>query len=323
MSRQTMQSIAALGVALGLTLARPGLVAAVPATDPAQGVQQLTLRIGGGPPRVGHPITVLVGDRSGTGGVTATVCLRDGTRRTCHGLRIRRGTRAAGRPFRLRSSGPARVDVIGPTGQRLTRTLQVRASTGRLTLMTAGDSEIQSVDGFLANRVRPFGVRTIKDARPGTKLSANVPLNWPLHAALLAPVVRADVVVMEIGLNEGYPMNAPDGTPLPCCDTPWIHELARRARRIMSSYINAGAVRVYWLLLPPPRGDNLKAIVPSVNAAWRQAAQAFPASVTVIDQGPLFPDGTPRSEDQLHLTATQDLRIARILAQRMQHDGVI
>lgn len=285
--------------------------------------QRLTLRVGGGAPRLDHPVTFIVGDRLRRGGVTATVCLRSGGARTCRRLPIAAGTRAAGLPWRLRHAGPATVDVLGPGGQRLTRSFTVRRTAGRLTLMTAGDSEIQSVDGFLANRVRPFGVRTFKDARPGSKLSFDQPLDWPRHAAGVAPVIRADVVVMEIGLNEGYPMTTDDGTSVPCCDTAWVHELAHRARKIMASYIRGGAVRVYWLLLPPPRGDGLKAIQEPVNAAWIEAARAFPASVTLVDQRPLFPDGTPRSPDELHLTATQDLRIARILAAQMRHDGVI
>jgi hypothetical protein len=63
----------------------------------------------------------------------------------------------------------------------------------------------------------------------------------------------------------------------------------------MNTYRQAGAARVYWLLLPGPRDRDRQEIARAVNLADAVAAQAYRAQVRVIDLHRVFtPDGRYR-----------------------------
>jgi hypothetical protein len=114
--------------------------------------------------------------------------------------------------------------------------------------------------------------------------------------------------VMFIGANDGFPMAGAD-----CCGQAWIGEYARRARRMMRSYARGGRGRVYWLLLPAPRGGFFRETFPAVNAALRRAAHGLEDDVELIDLPRVF---TPRGRYR------DTMKIGGKLVRVRQGDGV-
>lgn len=289
---------------------------------------RLTLQVlGNGKPRVGQPVSVVVGDRFGVGAIDGRVCLQSAGDRTCTVAHIPPGQATARVRVRPGAVGPARVTLAGPAGQRLSRTVDVRRRPGPLTLLTTGDSDIQILQDFLADDVEGHGVRTVKDDHISTGISNPGPLDWPAHAAGIAGAVHPDVSVVFLGGNEGFGMPTPSGTTAPCCGDAWVQEFARRAREMMRSLSRGGAGHVYWLLVPPPhvppRTGAFAGVIDAVNRGYVLAAKSFPDTVTLIDLRRTFPAGSARQPDGYHLTTGDDRALARMLAARLRRDGVL
>src|SRR4051794_38576547 len=120
---------------------------------------------------------------------------------------------------------------------------------GLRTVLVTGDSMAQPLDAELARRLAGVaGVRTVRDAHIGTGLAQSQIANWNELAAGQVSRLHPEAVVMFMGANEGWPMRAGRRT-LRCCGLDWAAEYAVRARRIMAMFRQAGAARVYWLLL--------------------------------------------------------------------------
>jgi hypothetical protein len=93
-----------------------------------------------------------------------------------------------------------------------------------------------------------------------------------------------------MGANEGFPMHSGRRT-LQCCGPGWSAEYASRVRRMMNTYRQGGAARVYWLNLPVPRDPDRQRITRSVNLAIAVAAEPYRAQVRVLDLAALFTPG--------------------------------
>jgi len=59
--------------------------------------------------------------------------------------------------------------------------------------------------------------------------------------------LKPDAIVVFIGANEGFAVPGPGGRQLDCCGPGWAAVYAGRVRRMMNTYRQAGAARVYWL----------------------------------------------------------------------------
>ena len=81
------------------------------------------------------------------------------------------------------------------------------------------------------------------------------------------------------------------GKSVDCCGPAWAAQYATRARKMMQTYRQDSAARVYWLTLPMPRGPARQKIARTVNAAIFAAAQPFRAQVRVLDMSALFTPG--------------------------------
>ena len=131
----------------------------------------------------------------------------------------------------------------------------------------------------------------MRDVRVGTGISKSLLLDWGSLSVRQTRKHHPDAVVVFIGANEGFPMKRPRGGPVDCCGSGWAAAYANRARRMMNTYRQAGAARVYWLLLPLPRDGERKRIARAVNAAIAVAAEPYRAQVRVLDIAALFTPG--------------------------------
>jgi hypothetical protein len=157
-------------------------------------------------------------------------------------------------------------------------------------------------------------------------------LDWQAHAREQASGVRPDVTVMFIGANDGFPIAGAD-----CCGQPWIARYAVRARRMMRAYGRGGRGRVYWLLLPAPRGGFFREIFPAVNAAVRSAARGLEDDVRVVDLARVFTPGgryrdsmtiggrtvRVRQRDGIHLNTTGASLAATIVIRALRRDRML
>jgi hypothetical protein len=289
------------------------LALAVPRSVRAGGREELELR-----------------DRWRIGGIRARVCVRPpGEGRNCRRVRLRRES----------PSREVRIDALRPGGYRVTartryqrqrRVMRAAPRGGRLKVLATGDSMIQIIDSYLQQRVGSARVRS--DAHISTGISKPSLLDWPAHAMRRARGLRPDVTVMFLGANDGFRMAGAD-----CCRRAWRLEYARRARGMMRTYARGGRARVYWLLLPAPRGGNFRTVYFAVNAALRRAARGLEDDVRLIDLVEVFTPGwryrdsmpvggrtvRVRQSDGVHLNTTGASLAATLVIRAMRGDRIL
>ena len=155
------------------------------------------------------------------------------------------------------------------------------------TLLVTGDSLAQPMDTELARRLTDEGTaRPVRDVHVGTALSNTELLDWGSFSRAQVAKEKPEAVVVFLGANEGFPI---DGVE--CCGTRYAAAYAQRARRMMDTYRQGGAARVYWLTLPAPRDEDLAKVARTVNAALRVAAQPYRAHVRILDMSAIFTPG--------------------------------
>jgi hypothetical protein len=198
------------------------------------------------------------------------------------------------------------------------------------TVLATGDSMIQIIDSFMKERVGGRGVKVTSDARISTGISKPFMLDWVRHARRQARRIRPDVTVVFIGANDGFPIGKAQ-----CCGAAWINAYARRARLMMSAYARGGSARVYWCLLPAPRGGEFRRVYPAVNAALRRARSSERENVRLIHFEKVFTPGFrfrpvirwhghlvhARQSDGVHLSRSGASIAASILIHILSTDG--
>ena len=281
--------------------------------------------------RAGGRQDVELRDRWRIGGIRARVCVRPpGERRNCSQVRLRRDS----------WSRRVRIDALRPGGyritartpyQRLRRAMRATPRGGRLKVLATGDSMIQIVDSLLQQRIGSR-TRVRSDAHISTGISKPSLLDWPAHAMRRARGMRPDVTVMFLGANDGFPMAGAD-----CCGRAWRAEYARRARGMMRTYARGGRGRVYWLLLPAPRGGNFRKVYFAVNAALRRAARGLEDDVRLVDLVEVFTPGwryrdsmriggrtvRVRQDDGVHLNTTGASLAATLVIRALRRDRIL
>jgi hypothetical protein len=204
------------------------------------------------------------------------------------------------------------------------------------TVLATGDSMMQIVDIYLARRVEPGGkVHVQSDTRISTGISKPSLLNWPRLAASQARRLHPRATVVFLGANDGFNFRSRKRRVVKCCSRAWSREYARRARRMMLSYAQHGAGKVYWLLLPQAREGFFRRAYPAVNRGLRRAARRL-KGVRLIALNKVFtPHGhyrqfilyggrrvNARQRDGIHLSAAGASIAASIVARRMRADQV-
>jgi lysophospholipase L1-like esterase len=278
-------------------------------------------------------VAVRLRDRWRLGDFAVRFCVRPpGASERCRSVEMPSGRHDRVVRFRALRPGAYALTAAMPY-QRLRRTLRARPPGGRLRILATGDSMIQIVDIFLKKRLGGGGpARVRSDAHISTGISKPSLLDWQAQARRQA-AGRPDVVVMFLGANDGFPM----GDAACCNNDAWISEYARRAREMMRSYGRGGRTRVYWLLLPTPRGGFFRETFPAVNAAIRRAAATAARDVRVIDlvevftPGGRYRDSMPvggrkqrvRQGDGVHLNTTGASVAANVIIRTLRRERIL
>ena len=189
---------------------------------------------------------------------------------------------------------PAQLGLPAPTRARLRN------------LLVTGDSMSQPLDADLAQRLASAGVKVTRDPHLGTGISNTLLVDWGKLSISQVQSFHPAAVVVFIGANEGFPMPGPGGVQVQCCSAEWAAIYAARVRRMMDTYRQAGAARVYWLTLPTPRDPARQKIARVVNAAVAVAAQPWADQVRVIDTVPVFTPGE-RYRDAMPVSGAQTI----------------
>ncbi len=159
------------------------------------------------------------------------------------------------------------------------------------TLLVTGDSMSIPLDSELAKRLTADGVTVERDPHVGTGISKSGVLDWAKLSTKHVRDLEPQAIVVFIGANEGFPLPKPGGGEIDCCGPDWAVVYAARARRIMNTYRQGGAARVYWLGVPLPRDALRREVQRSVNAAFEVAAQPWRSQVRLIDLVTVFTPG--------------------------------
>ena len=277
----------------------------------------------------GKLASVRVVDRWDLGNMRARLCLTSPAReRHCRRVAFAKAVGAVTRRFRLPTRGRWRVDLhVG--GYRVRDVIAV-GLRGRPvsrkalpTVLATGDSTMMGVESFLSDELRDEAT-VVSDTRPGLALSGHN--EWSPVARSQVATLWPDVTVLSIGANEGFPMGAPDGTVLVCCDEAWVAEYARRMRATLLTYAHRGHGRVFALTIAAPRDGARAAITAAVNTGIVRAAEGL-AGVRVLRMDLVFsPDGfreviryggadvDVREPDGTHLNVSGTAIEARIVA---------
>jgi hypothetical protein len=201
------------------------------------------------------------------------------------------------------------------------------------TVVATGDSMIQIVDNFLAQELGPKHFRVKSDAHIGTGISKTHQFDWVRRARYLARHYRPRATVVFLGANEGFPLRW-QGKRRNCCSRAWRQAYAARAQKMMRSFEQAGAARVYWLTLPAARPHFWNRIYRAVNLSLESAAKREGDAVRLLDMGAIFtPSGhfqqtikrgghrvSVRQSDGIHLNVAGARIAARYVVRRMQRD---
>jgi lysophospholipase L1-like esterase len=202
------------------------------------------------------------------------------------------------------------------------------------TLLVTGDSMSTPLDSDLAQRLDGDGVRVIQEPHLGSGISNTFIVDWGQLAAFQVRHYRPEAVVIFIGANDGYPMAAPDGHMIECCNAQWASIYANRVRQMANTYRQDGAARVYWITLPTPREAERQVIARAVNAAIEVGVQPWADQIRVINTVPVFTPGgvyrdamdvngtqtIVREADGIHLNEAGSSLLAGIVVARIAQD---
>ena len=186
------------------------------------------------------------------------------------------------------AAGPGFEDAGEEPGVPVQGSESARPKRNLRSLLATGDSLVNPLDLELARRLADDGVKVERDPRIGTGISKSGFVDWGKLSQTQAQKFKPDAVVVFIGANEGFSLKRPDGKQVDCCGPDWAAVYAGRARRLMDTYRQGGAARVYWLEVPLPRARLRQKVQRTVNAAFEVAAQPWRSQVRLLDLTTVF-----------------------------------
>jgi lysophospholipase L1-like esterase len=263
----------------------------------------------------GEPLKVRVTDTFHLTAAEAKVCLKD----TC-----KRAPEDGHLTFTPATAGRYRIALRAP--HQTTTTRVVRVKTRHISLLATGDSMMQILDDFLADRLSDQGVTTHKDANVSTGITKSFLLDWPAHAKEQVAKYHPDVTVMFLGANDGYGF----GT-IQCCGKAWVKQYAKRVNGMIHTYAQGHNAQVFWCLLPAPRTANFRKVFVGVNQAIRRAVRENPKTAHVVDLPKTFTPGyqfqqdvngtSVRQDDGVHLNVAGASIAADIIRRQLHKHG--
>jgi uncharacterized protein len=144
-----------------------------------------------------------------------------------------------------------------------------------LKVLVTGDSEAE----FLGQRLTdqsPLGLLEVETvAQNATGLTNPAFFNWELNAQQEVDARDPDAVVMAIGGNDGFNVEA-GGQLYGPHDPEWQTEFARRVAVVAKTLSGNGERPVYWVPPPTARDDEFNEIYATQNRAVEQAEKAVP-----------------------------------------------
>jgi len=252
---------------------------------------------------------VRVIDRWKIGAIRTQLCITPpGGRAACRSLVFARAVDIRSRHFRATRKGRWRIE-LRVRGYRERTTIAVGSGVAALRaapiVLATGDSTMQGIDSFLADRLGEQA-RVRSDVHPGTGISNGS--GWVPRAKRQAQRFKPKTTVISLGAGEGYPMRTPSGTQVQCCGPPWLAEYTRRVTAMMKSYLRGGAGKVLWLTAPTPRSVPLAAVTVQINKAILMAADGMPG-VKVLRLDLLF---TPFGFTDVIRYRGRDVRVRQV-----------
>ena len=146
-----------------------------------------------------------------------------------------------------------------------------------LKLFVTGDSEAEFVGQRVVDQA-PSGLLEVDTvARNATGLTNPAFFNWELNAQQEIASRDPDAVIMAIGGNDGFNVEA-GGQVYGPQDPEWQTEYARRVAVVMRELSQNGKRPVYWVPPPTARDDEFDAIYRTQNRAVAQAVKAVPGA---------------------------------------------
>jgi hypothetical protein len=142
-----------------------------------------------------------------------------------------------------------------------------------LRLLVTGDSEAEFLGQRLVDQSPPGLLKVDTVARNGTGLTNPDFFNWEVNAKQEIASRDPDAVVMAIGGNDGFNVEA-GGHLYGPQDPGWRTEYARRAAVVMRVFTSNGKRPLYWVPPPTARDPEFNSIYANQNRAVEQAANA-------------------------------------------------
>jgi hypothetical protein len=200
-----------------------------------------------------------------------------------------------------------------------------------LEVLVTGDSEAEFLGQQLIDQGPPGMVEVETVAQNATGLTNPDFFNWELNAQQEVDARDPDAVVMAIGGNDGFNVEA-GGQLYGPNDPEWQTEFARRVAVVAETFSEDGERPVYWVPPPTARDDHLNEIYATQNRAVEQAARAVP-DLRYVDvystlNGGKYSDSLridgrrvlARQPDGVHFTRDGAIAPARLVLEQMAKD---
>jgi uncharacterized protein len=198
-------------------------------------------------------------------------------------------------------------------------------------VLVTGDSEAEFLGQRLTDQAKPGLLEVEIVARNATGLTNPAFFNWELNAQQEAGARDPDAVVMAIGGNDGFNVEA-GGKLYGPQEPEWRTEFARRVAVVAKTLGGDGERPVYWVPPPTARDPDLDDIYATQNRAVEQAAAAVPGLrfvdvYSTLNKGnysdDLKIDGRrvlSRQPDGVHFTRDGAIAPARLVLDAMAKD---
>ncbi len=142
-------------------------------------------------------------------------------------------------------------------------------------VLVTGDSEAEFLGQRLTDQSKPGLLEVETVAQNATGLTNPDFFNWEINAQQEVDARDPDAVVMAIGGNDGFNVEA-GGQLYGPGDPEWQTEFARRVAVVAKTLSGNGKRPVYWVPPPTARDGDLNEIYATQNRAVEQAVAAVP-----------------------------------------------
>jgi hypothetical protein len=233
--------------------------------------------------------------------------------------------------------GTWKLTVTAPSQHAVNVTRWVpNAGNGKISLLTAGDSEMQIADDYIARDAAPYGTAAHADARQSTGLENEWYYNWFNGIKQDELQWHPQVTVMFMGANDGFGITA-NGQTAPCCDVAWSRLYAQAVERFSRTLTADDHGVVLWTTLPAPLPATFRTLFDGVNRALVLARRAMPSTIGIVPANAFFTPGnvyrntmiwhgqtiTIHEPDGVHLSAEADVPYAALVMHTLTTDGLL